>query len=41
MSDYVIGAYTLTILLLGGYALSVLLRQRATERDLATLDDEG
>jgi heme exporter protein CcmD len=40
MSNYVAAAYGLTLLFLGGYALSVIWRRRTVERDLAELDDE-
>lgn len=33
--DYVIAAYVATIVLIGGYALSVFLRRRAVQREMA------
>lgn len=39
--NYVVAAYAVTILAIGGYILSIWLRRRATERELAAWLDAG
>jgi heme exporter protein CcmD len=39
MSPFVLAAYGIAFLLFGGYALSIWLRQRDTERAIARLDE--
>jgi heme exporter protein CcmD len=41
MNAYVAAAYLVTVLLLGGFALSVVLRRRAVERALSDWQDEA
>jgi heme exporter protein CcmD len=41
MTGFVAAAYAITVLLLGGYAWSLVARRRGVERELAEWRDEG
>jgi hypothetical protein len=40
MTAYVVAAYVITVVLIGGYGLTVALRTRVTERALAAEEPE-